>query len=140
MILRALYLPTLLFFTPALPGGVISGFVLYMGNLKHRGSLCVCVFVCVQCVSVCSLCVQCVCVLSRSVTSDPLQPRGLYSPPGSSVHGDSPGKNTEVGCHSHLQRIFPTQGLNPGLLHCRQILFHLKYQGSPLDSICCCCC
>ena len=39
------------------------------------------------------------------------------SPPGSSVHGDSPGKNTGVGCHFLLQRIFPTQGLNPCLLH-----------------------
>ena len=33
--------------------------------------------------------------------------------PGSSVHGDSPGKNTGVGCHALLQGIFPTQGLNP---------------------------
>ena len=37
------------------------------------------------------------------------------SPPGSSVHGDSPGKNTGVGCHALLQGIFPTQGLNPRL-------------------------
>ena len=37
------------------------------------------------------------------------------SPPGSSVHGDSPGKNTGVGCHVLLQGIFPTQGLNPHL-------------------------
>ena len=44
------------------------------------------------------------------------------SPPGSSVHGDSPGKNTGVGCHALLQGIFPTQGLNPGFLHCRWIL------------------
>ena len=36
--------------------------------------------------------------------------------PGSSVHGDSPGKNIEVGCHALLQGIFPTQGLNPSLL------------------------
>ena len=36
--------------------------------------------------------------------------------PGSSVHGNSPGKNTEVGCHVRLQEIFPTQGLNRGLL------------------------
>ena len=49
------------------------------------------------------------------------------SPPGSSVRGDSPSKNTAVGCHALLQRIFPTQGLNPGLLHCRQILYHLSY-------------
>ena len=41
------------------------------------------------------------------------------SPPGSSIHGDSPGKNTGVGCHVLLQGIFPTQGSNPSLLHCR---------------------
>ena len=39
------------------------------------------------------------------------------SQPGSSVHEDSPGRNTGVGCHSLLQGIFPTQGSNPGLLH-----------------------
>ena len=44
---------------------------------------------------------------------------------------DFPGKNTGVGCHALLQGIFPTQGSNPGLLHCRQILYHLNYQGSP---------
>ena len=44
---------------------------------------------------------------------------------------DSPGKNTGVGCHFLLQRIFLTQGLNPGLLHCRQMLYHLSHQGSP---------
>ena len=53
------------------------------------------------------------------------------SPPGSSVHGASPGKNTGVGCHALLQRIFPIQRSNPGLPHCRQILYHLSYQGSP---------
>ena len=53
------------------------------------------------------------------------------SPPGSSVHGDSPGKNTGMGCHALLQGIFPTQGLNPGLPHCRQILYHLSHWGSP---------
>ena len=37
------------------------------------------------------------------------------TPPGSSVHGDSPGKHTGVGCHALLQGIFPTQGSNPGL-------------------------
>ena len=50
---------------------------------------------------------------------------------GSSAHGDSPGKNTGVGFHALLQRIFPTQGLNPGLPHCRQILCHLSHKGSP---------
>ena len=42
---------------------------------------------------------------------------------------DSPGKNTEVGSHSLLQGIFQTQGSNPGLPHCRQILYYLSYQG-----------
>ena len=53
------------------------------------------------------------------------------SPPGSSVHGDSPGKNTEEGCHALLQGIFPTQGSNPGLPHCRWILYLQSHQGSP---------
>ena len=45
---------------------------------------------------------------------------------------DSPGKNTGVGNRSVLQSIFPTQELNPGFLLCRQILYHLSYEGSPL--------
>ena len=58
------------------------------------------------------------------------------SPPGTSVHGDSPGKNTGVGCHALLQGIFPTQESNQGLLHFRQILYQLSYQGSPEFTIC----
>ena len=54
-----------------------------------------------------------------------------YSPPGSSVHGDSPGKNTGVGCHALLWGIFPTQVSNPGLPHYIWILYHLSHQGSP---------
>jgi len=42
------------------------------------------------------------------------------------VHEDSSGKNTEGSCHALLQEIFPTQGSNPGLPHCRQILYHLS--------------
>ena len=51
-------------------------------------------------------------------------------PSGSSVHGNSPDKNTGVGCHALLQGIFQTQGSNPSLLHCRWILYHLSHQGS----------
>ena len=51
--------------------------------------------------------------------------------PGSSVHGDSPGKNTRVDCHALLQGIFPTQGLIPGLPHCRQILLPTEPPGKP---------
>ena len=57
------------------------------------------------------------------------------SPPGSSVHGDSLGKNTGLVCHALLQGIFPTQGLNPGLPHCRQILYQFIHQGSPTHKI-----
>ena len=53
------------------------------------------------------------------------------SPPGSSVHGDSPGKNTGKGCHALFQGIFPTQGSNSGLPHCRQILYQLSHQRNP---------
>ena len=53
------------------------------------------------------------------------------SPPGSSVHGDSPAKNTGVGCRAFLQGNFLTQGLNPHLLNCRWILVPLSHQGSP---------
>ena len=63
--------------------------------------------------------------VSRSVVSDSLQPHGLYS------HWNSLGQNTGVGSLSLLQGIFPTQGLNPGLLHCKQILYQLSHKGSP---------
>ena len=47
------------------------------------------------------------------------------------------GKNGGVGCHALLQGIFPTQGSNPGLPHCRQILYCLSRQGSPFPWLCC---
>jgi len=53
--------------------------------------------------------------------------------PGCSVHGDYPGKNTGVGCHTLLQGIFTTQGLNPSLKHGRQILYRLSHQGKFLE-------
>ena len=61
------------------------------------------------------LIVLCLVAQSCPTLCDPMD----CSPPGSSVHGDSPGKNTWVGCQALLQGIFQTQGLNPGLLHCR---------------------
>ena len=53
----------------------------------------------------------------NSVVSDSLQPHGLYSP------WNSPGQNTGVGSLALLQGSFPTQGWNPGLPHCRWILY-----------------
>ena len=46
-----------------------------------------------------------------------------------SLSMDSPGKNIGVGCRVLLQGIFPTQGLNPGILHCRQMFYPLSHQG-----------
>ena len=63
---------------------------------------------------------------SFSVLSDSLWPHGLHSP------WNSPGQNTRVGSLSILQlAIFPTEGWNPGLPHCRRILYQLSHEGSP---------
>ena len=76
------------------------------------------------------LCVcVCVCVSSSVVSvsvNHCLEAARLLCP------WNSPGKNTGVDYHSLLQRIFPTQELNLGLLHCRQILYRLSYERSPL--------
>ena len=72
---------------------------------------------------------MCVCLISQSCLTlcDPMH----CSLIGSSVHGDSPSNNTRVGCHAILQGISPAQDLNPGLLHCRCILYPLGHQGIP---------
>ena len=62
---------------------------------------------------------------SRSVLSNSLGPHGLRS------LWNSPGQNTGVGSLSLFQGIFPTQGSNPPLPHCRRILYQLRHQGSP---------
>ena len=62
---------------------------------------------------------------SHSVVSDSLWPHKIYSP------WSSPGQNTGVGSLSLLQGIFPIQGSNPDLPHCRWILYQLSHQGSP---------
>ena len=54
-----------------------------------------------------------------------LRPHGLYSP------WSSPGQNTGVGSLSLLRGIFSSQGSNPGLPHCRRILYQLSHKGSP---------
>ena len=61
----------------------------------------------------------------HSVMSDSLQQYGLYSP------WTSPGQKTRVGSHSLLQGIFPTEGSNPGLLHCGWILYLLRHLRKP---------
>ena len=67
-------------------------------------------------------------LLIPSVGSISMQTHELYSP------WNSPGQNTGVGSLSLLQGIFPTQGSNPGLLHCRRILYQLSHKGSPIQT------
>ena len=64
---------------------------------------------------------------SHSVVSNSLQSHGLW-PTRLLCPWDSPGKNAGVGCHFLLQGIFLTQGLNLGLLHCRQTFYPRSYQ------------
>ena len=71
--------------------------------------------------------------VSCSVMSNSSRPHGLWSA-RVFCPCNFPGKNTGVGIHSLLQGIFPTQGLNPHLLHRRQILYCLSHQGSPRRS------
>ena len=59
--------------------------------------------------------------------SNSLQPHGPYSP------WNSAGQNTGVGSLSLLQGVFPTQGLNPGLPHCRWVLYQLSHKGCPIQ-------
>ena len=70
--------------------------------------------------------------VSRSVVSDFVTPWTV--PARLLCPWNSPGKNTGVGSHSLLQGVFLTQGSNLGLLHCRQILYHLSHQGTPVYS------
>ena len=72
-----------------------------------------------------SSCLQEKVKVSCSVVSYSLWPYGLYHT------WNSPGQNTGVGSLSLLQKTFPTQGSNPGLPHCRRILYQLGHEGSP---------
>ena len=56
-------------------------------------------------------------------------PIDLHSP------WNTPGQDTGIGSRSFLQRFFSTQGLKPGLPHCRQILYPLSHQGSPINYV-----
>ena len=67
---------------------------------------------------------------SHSVVSDSLRPCGLW-PLRLLCPWNSPSQNTGMGSCSLPQGIFPTQGSNPGLPHCRQILYCLSHRGSP---------
>ena len=67
--------------------------------------------------------------VSRSIMSECMWPHGL-EPTRLLYPWNSPGKNTGVGCCALLQGIFPTQGSNLSLMHFRQILYRLSYQGT----------
>ena len=115
--------------------GLSPSFWWPVGNLRHCLAL-----ILITLISACifmwhSLCVSsfslflCVCLSkvkekwSCSVISDSLQPHGLYHHTRPLCPLNFLSKNTGVGCHAFLQGIFPTQGLSPRLLHCRQILY-----------------
>ena len=101
----------------------------YLGSFNTLSSLCfhpysfVLGFLCIYIY-------MCLGVLSRSVVSDSCYPIDC-STARLLCSWDSPGKNTGVGCHFLLQGIFLTQESNLGLLHCRQTLYQLNYEGSP---------
>ena len=84
---------------------------------------------CFLCCPVCGICHGVLCLVTKLCLTlcNPMD----CSPPGSSVHGILPGKNTEAGCHALLQGIFPSQQSDPGLPRCRRILYHLSHQESP---------
>ena len=70
--------------------------------------------------------------VSHSVMSNSFPPHGLYSPPGSSIHRILQARILKWVTMPSSEGVFPTQGWNPGLLHCRQILYCLSHQGSSL--------
>ena len=91
-------------------------------NTQAAEGCCLCSFVC---------CVLCLVTQLCPILHNPMD----CSRQGYSVHGDSPNKNTGMGCHALLQGIFPTQGS-----HCRWILYCLSHQGrhfTPSNVICC---
>ena len=122
----------------------INSRVNILGNYKESGNETILswnilfvfflVYVCMMCAFMCEreskkgVCVR-LCLVSQLCLSfcDPMD----CSLPSASVHGDSPGKNTGMGCHALLQGIFPTRGLNPCLAHCWWILYCPNHQWSP---------
>ena len=105
-------------------------------SLEHRGwrqiwtagisHSCMCTFI--QCGLFVYNWFSCLVVQLCPTLCDP-RPVARHAP----MSTDFPGKDTGVGCHFLLQGIFPAHGSNPVLLHCRQILYHLSYQGNPSD-------
>ena len=73
-------------------------------------------------------CVLCLFTQLCPTLCDPMD----CSPPDSSIHGDSSGKNTGMSFHAFFQGIFPTQGSNPGLPQCRWVLYHLSHREAPI--------
>ena len=76
------------------------------------------------------LCMCCFCAVAQSCLTRGLWPSRLLCP------WDSPGKSTGVGCHALLQGIFPSQGSNPYLPHCRQILYCWAPREAPCLNYC----
>ena len=104
--------------------------VMLTGQNSQCTHKCVCMYMCDRHIH--TVIHSYVCMHAKSLQScptlcDPMD----CSPPGSSVHGDSSGKNTGVGCHALLQGIFPTQGSNPRFLY----LLHWQVGSLPLTPL-----
>ena len=115
----------LVFFTPALMVNFVSQLDWVIGY-SERG-VCVCVCTCVH-VHACACAGVCVRSIVRPTLCHPMD----CSPPGISVHGVLQARILEWVAVFSSRGIFPTQELKMGLLHGRQILYHLSHQGSPL--------
>ena len=100
------------------PGSLHWRWILYWLSHQRRLYIYCSIHICV------CVCVYTLCFVTQMCPTlcNPMD----CSLPGPSDRGDSPGKNTGVGYHALLQRIFPTQGSNPGLLHFKQILYWLS--------------
>ena len=101
----------------------------HMNHWPQHGMLCPISSILCKTESSKSICPCPVCLVAQSCPTlcNPID----CSPPGSSVHGNSPRKNIGEGFHALLQGIYPSQGSKPGLQHCREILYSLSHQGSP---------
>ena len=107
----------------------LSYWTTWMNKHICMHSSCVYVFVCIYIYIYLQYTYVCVCLVTQSFLT--LCNSIDCSLPGSSVHGDSLGNITEVDCYALLQEFFPSQGSNPGLLHCRQIIYWLSHQEGP---------
>ena len=107
-----------------------SWFMLISGVQQNGWDIYMCVYILCTCIYDIYIYIYiCICILVAQLCLTHCNPMDC-SLLGFSVHGILQARITGVGCHSLLQGIFPTQGLKPGLLHCRWMLYCLSHQRS----------